>query len=188
MTAYHRGITDELNTCAASYPIVTVIGPRQSGKTTLVKQAFPHKAYVSLEDPDVRSFAMEDPRRFLENYPDGAIFDEIQRVPTLLSYLQGMVDQRDELGLFIITGSHQLSLQEEISQSLAGRTGILNLLPLSIQELQQVGFELTLDEQIFYGFYPRIYKHSIEPQRFYRDYVQTYVERDVKLLINIKDL
>ncbi len=188
MIEIKRTIFQELMDSAGSYPVVTVIGPRQSGKTTLVRMAFPNKTYVSLENPDIRSFALEDPRQFLEQYSDGAIIDEIQRVPSLLSYLQEIVDAQDRTGLFILTGSHQLLLQEEITQSLAGRTGILRLLPLSLQELEQIGINHNLDEQLFYGFYPRIYKHSIQPQRFYRDYVQTYIERDVKLMVNIKEL
>lgn len=188
MNNLKRNIFKELLETSKSYPIVTVIGPRQSGKTTLVKMTFPEKQYVNLEDPDVRSFAIEDPRGFLSKYPLGAIFDEIQRVPSLLSYIQGIVDEKEILGFYILTGSHQLSLQKEISQSLAGRTGILHLLPLSLSELNQVNPTIKIADLIFSGFYPRIYKYNIEPKRFYRDYVQTYVERDVKLLINIKDL
>lgn len=188
MINIQRTIQKELIHSAASYPVVTVIGPRQSGKTTLVKATFPSKAYVNLEAPDIRSFAETDPRRFLEQYPDGAILDEIQRVPSLLSYIQTIVDEREDLGIFILTGSHQLSLQQEVSQSLAGRTSLLHLMPLSLQELKQAGWVHELDEQLQYGFYPRIYKYDLEPQRFYRDYVQTYVERDVKMLVNIKDL
>jgi uncharacterized protein len=183
-----RSIMTELLISAASYPVVTIIGPRQSGKTTLSKSTFPQKIYVNLEDPDIRCFATEDPRAFLAGYPDGAIIDEIQRVPELLSYIQGIVDAQEDLGLFILTGSHQLLLQKEISQSLAGRTGILHLMPFSMHELQQAGLEQSLDQQLFYGFYPRIYKDRIEPQRFYRDYVQTYIERDLKLMIKLKDL
>lgn len=183
-----RTLLPELLRSAASYPVVSILGPRQAGKTTLVKMAFPHKPYVSLEDPDIRSFAIEDPREFLAQYPEGAILDEVQRVPMLLSYIQGIVDAQNALGLFILSGSHQLSLQAEISQSLAGRTGILHLMPLSLAELKSAHLEQALDPQLFSGFYPRIYQYAIEPQRFYRDYLQTYVERDVKMLINIKDL
>lgn len=188
MTDIKREILPELLATAKSYPVLTVIGPRQSGKTTLVKSAFPDKAYVSLEDPDILSIAQEDPRSFLEQYKDGVIIDEIQRLPQLLSYIQGIVDSKEVLGFYVLTGSHQLSLQSEISQSLAGRTGILNLMPFSIHELEQVGLDKTIDQQIFCGFYPRIYKYDLEPHRFYRDYVKTYLERDVKLIINIRDL
>ncbi len=178
----------ELLASAASYPVVTILGPRQSGKTTLSKATFPNKTYVNLEEPDIRSFAETDPRHFLEQYPDGAILDEIQRVPTLLSYIQAIVDKLEDVGIFILTGSHQLSLAEEITQSLAGRTGILHLMPLSLHELQQASLTYDLDQQLVTGFYPRIYKYNIEPQRFYRDYVQTYIERDVKMLLNLKNL
>jgi predicted AAA+ superfamily ATPase len=188
MLQIERALLPELIRSASSYPVVSLLGPRQSGKTTLVKKAFPNKPYLSLEDHDVRSFATEDPRQFLAQYPDGAILDEVQRAPTLLSYIQGIVDEQNRPGLVILSGSHQLSLQAEISQSLAGRTGILHLMPLSLAELKAASLEQSLDQQLFYGFYPRIYQHHIEPQRFYRDYLQTYVERDVKMMINIKDL
>ncbi len=188
MLEIKRTLLPELTHCASLYPVVTVLGPRQSGKTTLVKMAFPEKPYLNLEDPDIRSFAQIDPRQFLEQYPNGAILDEIQRVPMLLSYIQGLVDKKNSPGLFILSGSHQLPLQEEIMQSLAGRTAILHLMPLSLAELTAVSLDHDLDQQLLYGFYPRIYQHSIEPQRFYRDYIQTYVERDLKMMINIKDL
>jgi uncharacterized protein len=185
---FKRDIEQEVRAGAASYPIMTVIGPRQSGKTTLAKAVFKHKPYVNLEDPDEREFALSDPKRFLAQFNRGAVLDEIQRVPELLSYLQVLVDERNDKGLFILTGSHQLSLQQGISQSLAGRTGILHLFPLSLHELAKADQSLSLEQQIFFGGYPRIYQQKITPQRFYRDYVQTYIERDVKLLINIKDL
>lgn len=185
---FKRDILHELYETAESYPVVTIIGPRQSGKTTLAKTVFPKKAYVNLELPDQRELAIKDPRRFLEQYPEGAIFDETQRTPELLSYIQTIVDEREEHGLYILTGSHQLSLQEGITQSLAGRTGILHLLPLSLSELQTQVRRFSLDEQLFYGGYPKIYKHNITPQCFYRDYMQTYLERDVKQITHIKDL
>lgn len=178
----------ELLASANSYPIVTLLGPRQSGKTTLAKLTFPLKPYVNLEALDERQLAKEDPRGFLSRYPEGAILDEIQRAPQLLSYLQVLVDEKKQNGLFILTGSHQLKLQEEISQSLAGRTGILHLYPLSYTELKSQMMEYSVDQQMFYGGYPRIYEHQISPLRFYRDYTQTYIERDLKLLINVKDL
>ena len=182
-----RTIKSELISCAASYPVVTILGSRQSGKTTLVKSTFSDKTYVNLEEPDLRQFAQSDPRSFLSQYPNGAILDEIQRVPELLSYIQVIVDKTEELGLFILTGSYQLQLQAGIAQSLAGRTGILHLMPLSLSELVPLHLNARLDTQLLYGFYPRIYKHNIAPQRFYRDYVQTYLERDVRMLINIRD-
>lgn len=123
--------------------MVTVIGPRQSGKTTAVQHAFPEKQYANLEFPDTRAMALEDPRGFLEQFLDGAILDEIQRAPELLSYIQPLVDKKDVKGMFILTGSHQLDLQEAISQSLAGRTALLTLLPMDLAEIRKAGFDLT---------------------------------------------
>ncbi|MDP1608760.1 MAG: ATP-binding protein [Chlamydiales bacterium] len=185
---FQRDIEKELLDLAKNYPIVTVLGPRQSGKTTLVKSAFPNKKYANLEFPDIRALALGDPRSFLEQYPDGAILDEIQRVPELLSYIQPIVDQLDQKGMFILTGSHQLELQEAISQSLAGRTALLTLLPMNLSELEQAGFHLSIDEWMLKGGYPRIYKDQLDPTKAYRNYVQTYVERDLRQLIQVKDL
>lgn len=185
---YKRDIELELQGLAKGYPIVTLIGPRQSGKTTLVKHAFPAKPYANLEAPDVRTLAETDPRNFLEKYPDGAILDEIQRVPSLLSYIQTIVDAADRKGMFILTGSHQLELHQAISQSLAGRTALLTLLPMSLRELQEAGIELRLEEALIKGGYPRVYKDSLDPTKAYRNYFQTYVERDLRQLINVKDL
>jgi predicted AAA+ superfamily ATPase len=183
-----RELSTEVYNMAQSYPVVTVIGPRQSGKTTLIKNIFPDKPYVSLEDIDERGFAEADPRAFLNRFPEGAILEEIQRLPQLLSYIQGIVDSTDKKGLFILTGSHQLALHASISQSLAGRTAVLKLLPFNIDELATANIQFSLNEYIFQGMYPRIYKDNIDPTKFYRDYVQTYVERDVRQMINIKDL
>lgn len=185
---FKREIEIELKGLAKGYPVVTVIGPRQSGKTTLVQYAFPEKKYANLEFPDIRAMALTDPRAFLEQFPDGAILDEIQRAPELLSYIQPIVDQKDKKGMFILTGSHQLELQEAISQSLAGRTALLTLLPMNLTELQTAGFKLSIDEWILKGGYPRIYKDSLDPTKAYRNYFQTYVERDLRQLIQIKDL
>ena len=185
---FQREIETELKSLAKDYPIVTVIGPRQSGKTTLVRHAFANKPYASLEDPDTRSLAEEDPRSFLEKYPNGAILDEIQRVPQILSYLQGIVDASQKKGLFILTGSHQLELHQAITQSLAGRTALLTLLPMSLYELKEAAIDLPLNEALLKGGYPRIYKDNLDPTKAYRNYFQTYVERDLRQLINIKDL
>lgn len=185
---YERTIRLHLIELAKKYPIITIIGPRQSGKTTLTKMAFPQKAYVTFEDHDVRALAEKDPRRLLNKYPDGAILDEIQRVPIILSYLQTLVDNDERKGLFILTGSHQFELRQELSQSLAGRTALLTLLPFSLQELTNANFNLNLDEQLLTGFYPRIYKDSLLPTEAYRNYIQTYLERDLRQLINVKDL
>lgn len=183
-----RKLSQEILEMAKCYPVVTLIGPRQSGKTTLVKNLFPEKPYISLEDMDERALAESDPRGFLNRYPEGAILDEIQRLPLLLSYLQGIVDKTEKKGLFILTGSHQLELHESISQSLAGRTAILKLLPFDITELSDAYGSLSLNEYILQGMYPRIYKDHINATKFYRDYLQTYVERDVRRMIAIKDL
>lgn len=185
---FKRELETELQLLAKDYPIVTVLGPRQSGKTTLVRHAFPHKPYVNLEDPETRDLATIDPRGFLERYPKGAIFDEIQRVPTLLSYIQPIVDEKEEKGLFILTGSHQMELYQTISQSLAGRTALLTLLPMSLDELSKAGIEFSLDEALIKGGYPRIHKDELDPTKAYRNYFQTYVERDLRQLINVKDL
>lgn len=185
---YQRQIETELQALQQGYPVVTVIGPRQSGKTTLVQHAFPNKPYLSLEDLDNRNLVHSDPRGFLEQFDNGAIIDEIQRVPELLSYIQTIVDSTQKNGQFILTGSHQLALHQAISQSLAGRTALLTLLPLSLHELSQAGITLTLNEVLLKGGYPRIYKDNLDPKKAYRNYFQTYVERDVRQLINIKDL
>lgn len=165
-----------------------MLGPRQSGKTTLVKATFPEKAYVSLEDPDILEFSQNDPRAFLSQYSDGAIFDEAQRAPHLLSYLQTMVDETPTPGRFILTGSHQLMLHSAITQSLAGRINLITLLPLSIEETKIYYPTLSLDQYLYQGFYPRIYHDNLNPTEVYRNYLQTYVERDIRLLINIKNL
>jgi hypothetical protein len=185
---FKRELETELKGLIKGYPVVTIIGPRQSGKTTLVQNTFPQKKYANLEFPDIRALALEDPRSFLEQFPDGAILDEIQRAPELLSYIQGIVDAKDQKGMFILTGSHQLELQEAISQSLAGRTAILTLLPLTLNELQTAGFDLSVDQWLLKGGYPRIYKDNLDPTKAYRSYFQTYVERDLRQLIQVKDL
>ncbi|MDX9973994.1 MAG: ATP-binding protein [FCB group bacterium] len=183
-----RTITEELLRAAGEYPVVTVLGPRQSGKTTLTRMTFPGKPYVSLEDPDVRTAAETDPRGFLGQMQDGAILDEVQRVPTLLSYLQGMVDRTRQPGRFILTGSHQPELHQAISQSLAGRTAMLTMWPFSLTELRQYPFERRPFDLIVKGFYPRLHEERLDPRRFYNNYVQTYVERDVRALIQLRDL
>ena len=173
---------------ASQYPIVTIMGPRQSGKTTLIQHAFPNKAYVNLEYPDLRALARTDPRYFLAQYPLGAIFDEIQQVPELLSYLQGEVDANQTPGRFILTGSHQLQLHYAITQSLAGRTALLTLLPFSLAELNTYCHDKTIDELLWRGFFPRLHVHGLDPVQTYRDYLHTYVEKDIRQIQNIKDL
>jgi hypothetical protein len=185
---FKRELESELQYLAKDYPVVTLIGPRQSGKTTLVQHAFPEKVYANLEFPDIRAMALDDPRGFLEQFPDGAILDEIQRAPGLLSYIQPLVDQKDKKGMFILTGRHQLELQEVVSQSLAGRTALLTLLPMDLVELRGAGFDPSMDEWMLKGGYPRIYKDNLDPTKAYRSYFQTYVERDLRQLIQVKDL
>jgi len=185
---FNRLIEKELLSAAKEYPVVTITGPRQAGKTTLVRSAFPHKPYINLEAPDIRAAAEEDPRGFLNSLPEGAILDEIQRAPSLLSYIQVIVDEHNVQGMFILTGSHQLALHEAITQSLAGRTAILNLLPLTIGELTNAGVDLTLDQYLLNGFLPRIYTNEQNPTKAYRNYLQTYVERDVRQILHVRDL
>ena len=182
-----REASVELLKLAAQFKAVAVIGPRQSGKTTLVRHTFGHKPYVSMENPDTRQFAIEDPRGFLHQFPNGAILDEAQRVPHLFSYLQQILDEHNESGLFIITGSNNFLLQENISQSLAGRIAYLNLLPFSLNELADTG-NWGLNELLFKGAYPPIYDQAVETNNWYNNYIRTYIERDVRQLKNIKDL
>ncbi len=183
-----RQITRELLESAKEYPVVTIFGPRQSGKTTLARMTFPHKPYYSMEDPDIRLAADTDPRGFLENLPEGAVLDEIQRLPVLLSYLQGIVDEKQQPGMFILTGSHQPDVHQVVSQTLAGRTALLNLLPFSLTELRAYKQDWDIYEIIAVGMFPRLHQMGLRPTRYYNGYVQTYVERDVRAMINVKDL
>ena len=183
-----RDISKELVECAAEYPVVTILGPRQSGKTTLVQMTFPDRPYFSLEYPDVRTAAEADPRGFLSQAEDGAILDEVQRLPALLSYIQGIVDKAGKPGMFILTGSHQPRLHEAISQSLAGRTAMLTLWPFSLSELRHYKPDWGAFELIVRGCFPRLHEEGLEPRRFYNGYLQTYVERDVRALIHLRDL
>ncbi len=183
-----RIIAQELHTQLNEFPIVTVLGPRQAGKTTLAKMELPDFDYVSLEDPETRAIANEDPRALLKRHSNKTIFDEIQRAPHLLSYLQTIVDNSRTNGQFVLTGSHQLELRQAISQSLAGRTGILYLLPLSIPELKNAGNKLeSFEDYLFRGFLPRVHSQNQRPATAYASYYQTYVERDVRQLIQLKD-
>lgn len=183
-----RDITTELIEAAGEYPVVTIFGPRQSGKTTLVQMTFPEKMYYSLEEPDVRIAAETDPRGFLTKLPEGGVLDEIQRLPGLLSYIQGIVDQKKKAGMFILTGSHQPGLHQSVSQSLAGRTAVLTLLPFSLSELRNYRKNWEPFELIVKGAYPRVHDKDLKPSRFFNGYMQTYIERDVRALINLKDL
>ena len=184
-----RELGVELKASAGQYPVVTVTGPRQSGKTTLVKKYFPRHQYYNLEEPDVREIVQADPRGFLAKNEGGFILDEIQRVPGLLSYIQGIVDRTKKHGQFILTGSRNFELMEIVAQSLAGRTALLCLLPLSINELRTAHVSCTVDQYLLKGFYPRVHaEKDLDPAKAYRNYYQTYIERDLKALIHLRDL
>lgn len=183
-----RILAKKMIALASKFPVITLTGPRQSGKTTLVKAVFPHLPYVSLEEPDIRQMALGDPRGFLANFSGGAVLDEVQRTPDLFSYIQTIVDN-DRDAQFILSGSSNFLLLEQVSQSLAGRSAILYLLPFSMPELASSGLGFEQYEQtIFTGQYPRIYDREIAPTDFYPSYIQTYVERDVRSIKNILDL
>lgn len=182
-----REIENELLQLSKEYPVVTITGPRQSGKTTLVKTAFPEKPYYNLENPDIRALIQNDPRAFFSNHPNGAILDEIHKIPDLLSYIQGIVDESGKRGMFILTGSNQLNLMSDVSQSLAGRTTILKLLPFTFSETLKFNKSYSTDHWIFNGFYPGVYSEKIRPTTAQRSYFETYIERDVKQLANIMD-
>ena len=183
-----RDIQSELERLCQSYPVVTLTGPRQAGKTTLAKLTFPQFQYANLEHPEIRQLAQSDPNAFFKQFPWPVIIDEIQRVPELLSYIQVEVDNQNSNGMFILTGSHQLSLNEAVSQSLAGRTALLNLMPLSIHELNQAGYSTDRDDLLLNGFLPAVHAKQLEPNRAYRNYFQTYIERDLRQLIQLKNL
>ncbi len=182
-----RDMEDYLLYISKKFPVVTLTGPRQSGKSTLVRHVFDQKKYVSCEDPDVQLFASQDPRGFLQTYSD-AVIDEAQKVPEIFSYIQTVVDETGQPGQFVLTGSSDFLLFEKITQSLAGRTAVLNLLPFSLQEVESIAHCEAYEEYIFSGFYPRMYNMNIPPGDFYPGYVRTYVERDVRALKNISNL
>jgi len=184
-----RHMTPILQKLVNQYPVVAVTGPRQSGKTTLVQAALPEHDYVSLEEPDKRRFASEDPHLFLDAHGPSTIIDEIQRVPELLSYIQGRVDREKRPGQYVLTGSSNLLLLEGVSQTLAGRVSLLTLLPLSLGELER-GKRTARDLEgiLFSGLYPRIHDQLLEPERWYASYVETYLERDVRRIINVAQL
>lgn len=200
-----RALESILRKAASQYPVVTLTGPRQSGKTTLVRAAFPRHDYASLEDPDHRSFALDDPRGFLGQFSGSVVLDEVQRVPELFSYIQTLVDEDSKTGRFILSGSQNFLLLKSVSQSLAGRCAILHLLPFSLSEIEKrrpikissMGRDVSrrrrapggnIMETLFRGFYPRIHDKGLDPQRWLRDYYQTYVERDVREVVNVGDM
>lgn len=183
-----RTIRTKLLQLLKSFPVVTLTGCRQCGKSTLLKNLLPDYAYISLEDLDLRQMAKEDPRHFISIYSKKVIIDEIQQVPELLSYLQSHIDSVNEAGMYVITGSHNLLLMQSISQSLAGRTALLTLAPFSTKELNASNLlPATVNEMLYNGSFPRIYDKHIEPSDFYPSYIQTYIERDVRTLRNITD-
>lgn len=187
----NRTIKPFLQQYAKKFPAISIMGPRQSGKTTIAKETFPEYAYFSLENPSVRAIATEDPRKFLESIKSkhGVILDEIQNVPFLLSYIQGIIDSENRPGYFIFTGSHNLLLNQAITQSLAGRVAILTLLPLSSQELKDSNLlPNSTEEMLFTGCYPRLYSSELLPNEWYPSYIQTYIERDVRFIQNVVDL
>ncbi len=185
-----RAASTKIKQLARKFPAVGLLGPRQSGKTTLAKELFPKKPYISFENQDNVLLATKDPRAFLGQYKNGAIFDEIQRVPQLLSYMQGVIDaQPNKVGLFIITGSQNLLLLESISQTLAGRIAFIHLLPFSFTELEESKYsKQSLNKLILNGGYPRLYDKKINPVDYYPNYLLTYVERDVRQIKNITNL
>ncbi|NGX35893.1 MAG: hypothetical protein K1000chlam1_00729 [Candidatus Anoxychlamydiales bacterium] len=198
-----RNLSKYLKLYLSKYPIVTITGPRQAGKTTLAKKVCPDYKYVSLEDPDIREYAINDPRGFLEEYNNKIIFDEVQQAPEIFSYLQSDVDNNPKTGRFILTGSQQFLLNAKISQTLTGRCARLSLLPLSLAELNERSYQKfwhtstlnkpTLPKKdlyyyLFHGLYPRVYEHKLNPTQFYRDYIDTYVTRDLQQLLHVGDL
>lgn len=183
-----RIIQTRILSVSEKFPAIVITGPRQSGKTTLIKNVFPTYRYFSFEDPDIRLFAESDPRGFLNNAGDNFIIDEVQRIPEIFSYLQAITDNNNKVSI-ILSGSQSFLLNEKISQTLAGRVAIFKLLPFSIQELINGGIMTSnVNEQMFKGFYPRLFNNNIAPMDFYPNYVETYIERDVRQLRNIGDL
>lgn len=184
-----RTASSALHRLAKGFPVIVLTGPRQSGKTTLAKATFADKPYVSLENPEERDFAERDPRRFLQRFPQGAILDEAQRCPALLSWIQGLVDARGRMGDFILTGSAQFDLLSGVTQSLAGRVGRVELLPFSAGELAAVNRQPdSLETLLWQGGYPALYDRELSPTDWFPNYVATYLERDVRQLIAIRDL
>lgn len=184
-----RAITEKILTAAKQMPVISITGPRQSGKTTLCKQAFPNYFYANLEHPETRAFALEDPQRFLMQGPEGMIVDEAQYAPKLFSYIQAIIDQSGQNGAYVLSGSQNFLFMEKITQSLAGRVVIFHLLPLSLRELKKTNhFPEDPFKYILTGGYPRIYDQQVDLNIFFPSYIQTYVERDVRQLVNVGDV
>ena len=185
----NRQLVNAIVALKDKFPIIALTGPRQSGKTTLLKNTFPDYQYISLEDPDYREFAQNDPKGFLKNFSENIIFDEVQRVPHLFSYLQTVVDASGKMGQFILSGSQNFHLLQQITQSLAGRVALFKLLPFDFQELKTANLlPSDYSEILVRGFYPALFDRNIPSADFYSNYIQTYVERDVTQLINIRDI
>lgn len=183
-----RKIESTILEAAKYFPVITVTGPRQSGKTTMLKQIFPHLHYYSLEDLDTRSFAMEDPVRFLHLHEDGMVLDEVHNYPEILSYIQGIVDEQPQKK-FVLSGSSNFALLKKVSQSLAGRSGVFELMPLSIEEVKgQIEYVDDADQLLYQGLYPAVCSCKNIPKFLYPSYVKTYLERDVRDLLNVKDI
>ena len=186
--AYRRILMDKLRDTLSKYPIIGLTGPRQSGKTTLLTDLLPGYRYVNLENPDDRSYAEQDPKSFLATYDEKVIFDEAQNVPPLFSYLQGQVDERGEMGQFIISGSQNFNLMARITQSLAGRIALFRLFPFEFTEMREAGWLHDHLPKVFtHGFYPAVFERQVNPDRYYADYFDTYVKRDVSQLVNVQN-
>lgn len=183
-----RDAKTSLQALAGLYAVVVLTGPRQSGKSTLARDAFPEKPYVSLEDPDTRDYATQDTRHFLGQFPQGAILDEVQRCPAIFSYLQGMVDADPASGRFLLTGSQQFGLMSGVNQSLAGRAGFMQLLPFTLDEVMQLSPPDSLEALLLAGLYPPIHDRQLPPAVWYSDYIASYIERDVRQMVNVRDL
>ena len=182
-----RDLSDVMLEMYQYFPVITITGPRQSGKTTLLRKVFNQLPYYSLENLDTRRFALNDPVGFLSEHSEGMILDEVQNAPSLLSYIQGLVDENPKKR-FVLSGSSQFSVIKQITQSLAGRTGVLELLPLSYREVKEMADQETLDSILLKGFYPALYAGKNIYTLFYPSYVKTYLERDVRDLLQIKDM